>query len=130
MFGKLKKFELVCSYWWCWFPLEIFCGINTTLEHLAITLYSSFNVKDRLIFKSFRALKTLRLIKCRDVLVERELQECFYKNNITSLELTDFDNIDFFKPNSINSLINSLETLTIDYFNQIDPDQLFRLKNF
>lgn len=128
MFSKLKQFVLKGCYWTGWCPLELFFGKNSTLEHLSIidccpkneNIYK-FQLKD------FQGLKELNMVECRNLLTPAELQRCFENNDINILSMTNVGNVSLFEPHLINTLCNSVESLTLDYHSEINFDQLLRL---
>lgn len=126
MFRKLKQFVLKGCYWTGRCPLEIFFGNNSTLEQLSIIDCCPC---DKLKLKGFQALKELHIVNCPNSLSPVELQRCFENNSLNILSMTNVGNVNLFEPHLINSLCNSVESLTLDYHSEIDFDQLLRLKN-
>lgn len=129
MFGKLKRFVLSGCFWMGWCPLDIFFGVNSTLEDLAVVNCCAYNGYGyRLQLAGFRSLKKLRLMRCRNVVTEKELQVCFENNNIRSLVLNDIGAVNVFLESLVDTLLHTVDDLCVDYFNEINPEQLVRMK--
>lgn len=128
MFSKLKQFVLNECSWTVQCPLQIFFGENSTLEELSLKDCCEYNPNScKLRLNEFRALKVLRLESCKSLLTTVELKRCFENNNISTLSLTHFDyNINLVQ--LINSLYNSLESLTLTYGCNFRSYQLSRLE--
>lgn len=124
MFSKLKQFVLKRCYWSGWCPLETFFGKNSTLEQLCVIDCVG---NQKLHLKEFRALKELQLTECRNLLTSVELQRCFENNDISTLSLTNVGNVDILEQHLINSMCNSIESLTLDYHGDVNFNLLLRL---
>lgn len=128
MFGKLKRFVLSGCFWMGWCPLDIFFGNNSTLEDLSVVNCCAYNGTGyRLQLGGFQSLKKLRLLRCRNVITETELQVCFKNNKLRLLMLTDIGATNIFYDNVIDSLFDTVDDLTVDYITDIDLEQLARL---
>ncbi|XP_037029715.1 uncharacterized protein LOC119069692 [Bradysia coprophila] len=129
MFKKLKRFVLSGCYWQGWCPLNNFFGDNETLEDLAVTNCCAYNGRNyRLHMSGFRSLKKLRLLRCRNVVTGKELVACFENNNIKSVMLSDIGNVHVFLDNVIECLSDTVDDLSVDFCNEINSNQLSRLK--
>lgn len=130
LFSRLKRFVLSGCFWIGWCPLDLFFGKNSTLEDLSVINCCAYNGYGyRLQMSGFRSLKKLRLLRCRNVVTETELQICFENNNIRSLVLNDIGAVNIFFEKVIDGLFKTVDDLSIDYFHDINSDQLCRLKN-
>lgn len=129
MFGKLKQFVLNDCSWTVQCPLQIFFGDNSTLEELSLIDCCQYNPNSCVLqLEQFRALNVLRLENCGNLLTIAELERCLQNNNIGVLSLTHFsNNVNLFEFQVINSLINSLESLTLTYSSNLRFDQFSRL---
>lgn len=129
MFSKLKRFVLTGCFWMGWCPLDIFFGNNSTLEDLAVINCCAYNGYGyRLQLSGFRSLKKLRLLRCRNVVTEKELQVCFENNTIQSLVLNDVGGVNIFSDNVIDCLSYTIDDLSVDYIDSVDSAQLVKLK--
>lgn len=129
MFAKLQRFEFIDCFWTDWCPLTYFFGDNSTLEQLMITkCFMDNRYSYQLQLSGFSALKRLDVVHCKNVLTNFELEECFLNNKITSLALSDINGISIFNSELIDTLVDTLESLTIDCTNFDLFDQLLRLK--
>lgn len=129
LFSKLKRFVLTGCFWMGWCPLDIFFGYNSTLEDLSVINCCAYNGYGyRLQLGGFTALKQLRLLRCRNVITEKELQVCFEQNSIESLVLCDIGNVNIFLENVIDGLCDTVDDLSLDFSDEINADQLLRLK--
>ncbi|XP_037028958.1 uncharacterized protein LOC119069155 [Bradysia coprophila] len=130
MFRKLKQFVLNECSWTVQCPMQIFFGENSTLEELSLNDCCRYNPNScKLQLKEFRALKVLRLENCESLLTSAELKRCFESNAISVLSLTHFgSNVNLFEFELINSLCNSLESLTLAYHSNLRSYQLSRLR--
>lgn len=129
MFAKLKRFVLNGCFWMGWCPLDIFFGLNSTLKDLSvINCCAITDYGYRLELGGFESLKLLRLVRCRNVISEAELEACFRNNKIKYLIINDIGNVNLFLENVIDSICDTVIDLTIDFFNDMNVDQLLRLK--
>lgn len=127
MFSKLKQLVLNECSWTVQCPIQIFFGENSTLEELSLIDCCKYNPNScKLQLKEFRALKVLRLENCQSLLTIAELKRCFENNNIRVLSLTHFDSYANLMQ-LINSLCNSLESLTLTYGSNLRSYQLSKL---
>lgn len=127
MFAQLKRFVMIRCFWTLWCPLSFFFRDDSSLEQLSIIKCCCDNRESyQLQLASFCKLKELNVLHCENVFTNFELKECFENNNITSLTLSNVNKINFFDSDLIESLVDTLETLTIDYSNS-NFDHLLRL---
>lgn len=129
MFAKLKRFVLSGCYWQGWCPLSTLFGVNRTLEDLTVANCCGYNgFTYQIQISGFRSLKKFRLTRCRNVMTTDELVMCLVNNDISSLVLNDIGNVSIPMNVLVESLSETVEDLSLDFFNMINVTELSRLQ--